>query len=75
MSLDMGNHYFGKTQLFYYLQLLIILFANDIVKKYGITHPCELGKGKFISGAADLERQRSATRSWLSYPTQICFVN
>ena len=39
--------------MFYYWQLLMILFADDRTKKYGITPLCESGKGKFISGAAD----------------------
>ena len=33
--------------------MLIILFADDRAKNYGISHLCESGKGKFISGAAD----------------------
>ena len=47
------NHYFGKTYVFYYWQMLIIFFAGDRAKKYGLTPLCELGKGKFTSGAAD----------------------
>ena len=35
------------------MQLLIILFADDIAKKYGITPLSALGKEKHFSGAAD----------------------
>ena len=43
-----------KNNVFLYWQLLIILFADDRAKKYGITPLSALGKEKYISGAADL---------------------
>ena len=39
--------------MYFYWQLLIILFADDRAKKYGITPLSALGKEKYISGAAD----------------------
>ena len=47
------NHYFGKNNLVLYWQYLIILFADDRAKKYGITPLSASEKEKYISGAAD----------------------
>ena len=52
---------------FLYWQWLIILFADDRAKKYGITALSASGKEKYISGAADFVK---AAQSWLSYPTE-----
>ena len=41
-----------KNNVFLYWQLLIILFADDRVKKYGITPLSASGKEKYISGPA-----------------------
>ena len=59
------TYYFGKNYVFLYTQLLIILFADDRAKKFGITPLSASGNEKYISGAADF----GAARSWLSYPT------
>ena len=42
-----------KNNVFLNWQVLIIPFADDSEKKYGITPLCALGKEKYISGAAD----------------------
>ena len=47
------THYFGKNYVFLYTLLLIILFADDRAKKYGITPLSASGNEKYISGAAD----------------------
>ena len=39
--------------MYFYWQLLIILFADYRAKKYGITPLSASGKEKYISGAAD----------------------
>ena len=60
----------GKL-IFFYWQLLIILFAVDIAKKNGIIPLCASRREKYISGAADFGAAAplGAARSWLSYPT------
>ena len=47
---------------FFYLQLLIIPFADDRAKKIWNLPLCASEKEKYISGAADFGRQRSHAR-------------
>ena len=52
----------GKTNIyFFYLQLLIIPYADDRAKKIWKLLLCASEKEKYISGAADFGRQRDHT--------------
>ena len=53
ISKNEKNLFFGKKIAQVWAVTLIILFADDRTKKYGITPLCESGKGKFNSGTAD----------------------
>ena len=62
---------FREKLIFFYWQLLIILFAVDKAKKFGIIPLCASRREKYISGAAifGAAAPPGAAPSWLSYPT------
>ena len=61
-----------KSNVFLYWQLLIILFADDRAKKYGITPLSASGKEKYISDAADFG---AAARHGSGFHTQQIIVH